>query len=733
METLEGTVRRITFRNEENFYSVFRLEVANNRYPQTVVGYFPALKEGEQLKLEGEWVTHPTFGRQFKAEKSEVILPTTKGGLIRYLGSGLLRGIGPKRAEALVEHFGLDVLDVIKENPKAMTIIKGIDEKLALRVQLDLIGHEEIERFMIYLQGYEISPNLAMRIYRHYQHKGQIDLVQMIEANPYRLAEEVFGIGFRTADEIGQKLGVSSSDPKRIRAGLRFVLSEMTSEGHCFLYKEDLLVLAEEFLQADPEQMEQALKELIESEHFVLDYDSDRRERIYLVPFYVAETKVADNLRMLGSLQMPLLNKEDLNELYLEDIKPIEAELDLEFASEQIKALSTALNSNITIITGGPGTGKTTVVRAIEAIYSNRGATVFLAAPTGRAAKRLKEVTGKEAKTLHRLLEYNFMAGEGITFARNEDKPLACDVLIVDEASMIDIILFHHLLKALSFQSRLILIGDQDQLPSVGPGNVLKDLIASDYLPVVRLQTIFRQAEESLIVQNAHRINQGQMPIIDDNKRDFFFMEKEDPLEAAQLVTDLAAQRLPAFLNLADGEGVQVITPMRKGSIGVDSLNIALQERLNPRNNNKPAITKTGVSFSAGDKVMQIRNNYDKGIFNGDIGQIVEIDTENNQLIVEFQDGEGRHFVPYEESDLDELVLSYAITIHKSQGSEYPAVVIPLLTQHAIMLQRNLLYTGITRGKELVVVVGSKRALYMAVRNNDIAIRYTGLAQRLQS
>lgn len=456
---------------------------------------------------------------------------------------------------------------------------------------------------------------------------------------------------------------------------------------------------------------------------------------VYLMPFYYAESRAAQRLLWLvnsGGSQQTLMAKETWQQQYREDIAPLEAKLGLRFAEEQIFALQQALNHQVTIITGGPGTGKTTIVRALTMLYNQRQAKILLAAPTGRAAKRLNEVTGREAKTIHRLLEYSFVAGVGVDFARNEDNPLSCDVLILDESSMMDILLFYHVLKAIPLGCRLILIGDQDQLPSVGAGNVLKDLIVSGKIPVVTLKTVFRQAEQSLIVTNAHRIRSGEMPQYGQPDADFFFMEKEDPEEVLQLVCDLATKRLPAFLKVDAYEGIQVLTPMRRGSIGVDQLNHSLQERLNPANSGKPELQRAGVSYRLGDKVMQIRNNYDKGVFNGDIGRIVEVDREALLLVVEYADGEGNHLIPYEDHELDELTQSYAITVHKSQGSEYPAVIIPLLTQHAILLQRNLLYTAVTRGKKLVVIVGSKRALRLAIQRNEVAIRYTALAQRLR-
>jgi len=716
LQILEGTVERFTYRNEENGYTVARLQPRGKPYEVTVVGILSGVAVGESVCLRGYWRNHPEYGRQFEVRSFSVQLPATIEGIRKYLGSGLIRGIGPVNASRIVETFGLRTLDVIEQEPARLQDVPGIGPK---RMELIARGWEEqkqIKEIMIFLQGHGISAGLAVKIYKRYGN----DALAVVQNDPYRLAEDIYGIGFKTADKIAQALGVPADAPQRIQAGLRHVLGTFSDEGHCFARRDQLVERAAALLGVPGPACEAELSGLILRQALVAE-----DEAIYLPPFHQAEVGVARKLQLLAGSprdRLPQFHGVDWERAFAW----LQRQSTLELAEPQKDAIRMALTNKVSILTGGPGTGKSTIVGSLISLLAARQGTVLLAAPTGRAAKRLSETSGLEARTIHRLLEYNPAASKA--FVRDRDNPLDADLIIVDEFSMVDILLLNHLLKAIEAGSHLLMVGDADQLPSVGPGNVLRDLIASERVPVTRLTTIFRQAADSAIVVNAHRINQGQLPVVSRQIRDFFLFQEPNPDRAADLILDLVARRIPAKFGLDPQSEIQVLSPMHRGAAGVGELNRRLQERLNPPRPDRPEVTLGARTFRLGDRVMQIRNNYDKKVFNGDLGRVVELDLEERTLVVDF-DGER---VSYEFVQLDELVHAYAASIHKAQGSEFQAVVIPLLSQHYMMLQRNLFYTGVTRARRLVVLVGSWKAVGMAVRNDRIAQRNTRLAERLR-
>ncbi|GCE12664.1 SF1B family DNA helicase RecD2 [Tengunoibacter tsumagoiensis] len=758
MQKLEGSVESIVFRNEDNHYTVARFRTTDSQRLfrddlTTIVGTLPGVQVGELLSVEGEWENDPRYGRQLHVLTFIQRLPTSTEGMIRYLSSGLIKGIGPKKAKLIVDHFGAQTLAIIEQQPDLLNKVKGISTKDRDQIAKTWIEQNDIKELHLFLQSHEVAMNVATRVYKHYGKES----IKVIRENPYQLAQDVSGIGFRTADEIAVKLGLPFDSIPRLVSGLEYVLTQAANDdGHCFLYENDLLYRSSEILQAPQEALQRAIEQLKQEksvfveppaqplpaasrqspqEQTALDEDDPFLEeegeelapqsRIYFAPFWYAEQGSARLLRIL--LKAPSSIPSTSQQQWEVVFHLLKQKRNMVLTDKQREAVQLAYTKKVCILTGGPGTGKSTSIRALLMLLRTRKVNVALTAPTGRAAKRLAEATGAEAKTLHRLLEY---APHDNSYQRNEDNPLPFQFVIVDEFSMVDILLFYHLLKALPRDAHLLLVGDADQLPSVGPGSVLRDLLRSEALPMVRLTELFRQAQQSKIIVNAHRINMGQVPSTKiEATSDFFFMAEEDPQRMQQLILDLVHRRLPARYHFHPTTDIQVLSPMYKGAVGVTILNAKLQSQLNPLTTGQLELGDR--ILRVGDKVMQIRNNYDKGVFNGDVGWIRVINTENSSLKVEFIEENGPLFVSYNFHELDELVLAYAVTVHKSQGSEYPAVVIPLMREHRMLLQRNLLYTAITRAKRFCVLVGQPAALEMAVRNNRVEHRNTGLTERL--
>ena len=706
METIRIVVERITYQNPENGYAVLKVNMKDYRDLVTVVGTFGDLFVGTVLLCEGYWHEDRKYGRQFKAAKWEEVLPATAYGIEKYLGSGMIRGIGPKYASRIVERFGTDTIDIIDSQPEKLLEIPGIGKERLRRIRESWEQQKEVKNIMIFLQNYGVSTAFATKIFKTYGN----DSIRVVRENPFRLADDIWGIGFKTADALAEKMGWQKDDPLRCRSGLFYTLNQLSEDGHVYATREQLTQAAAELLEVDPAPVEKAVDLAITQADLV-----EEKDAIYLPAFHHAEKGVADKLLQLlhVPVQMSLPNL---------DFDRIQRETGIAYDDIQKMAITTALSQNVVIITGGPGTGKTTITRGILQALQQSRQKVLLAAPTGRAAKRLSEATGKDAKTIHRLLEFKPPQG----YQRNADHPLEGDVLIVDEASMIDIILMNALLNAIPEEMKLVIIGDTDQLPSVGPGNVLRDMIESDVIPVVRLTRIFRQAQRSRIVMNAHRINEGKFPNISNGRdTDFFFLEQEDPEAAAEEIVNLIENRLPRAYGLSPFE-IQILTPMQRGVIGAAALNTRLQQLLNPQ---EQVLHRGGIAFGQRDKVMQIRNNYDKDVYNGDIGTVTKVDLDERMLYAEF---DGRT-VSYEVSELNELVLAYATTVHKSQGSEYPIVIMPIMMSHFVMLQRNLIYTGITRAKKIMILVGQKKALAYCIHNLTVDQRNSRLCQRLQN
>ncbi|MDN0053519.1 ATP-dependent RecD-like DNA helicase [Bacteroides caecigallinarum] len=707
MQKLRCVVERITYQNPENGYSVMRVKVKGYDELVTLVGNLLEVPAGSVLLCEGDWKVDKRYGSQFVAQTWEEVMPATLYGIEKYLGSGLVKGIGPKFAQLIVSRFGLDTIEIIETDIKRLYEVPGIGQKRVEKIAESWEKQKDIKNVMLFLQGYGVSTAYAAKIYRQYG-KESIDTVK---TNPYKLADDIWGIGFKTADTIASKMGYEKNDLRRLKSGVTYTLSHMAEEGNVYAEEEQLVKSAIELLDADEAPVRQAISEMLQSEDLIAD-----AEAIYMPPFYYAEVGTANRLnKLLDCVEGSLFN-------IIPDISVISKQTGVEYDEVQAEAIREAVSSKVMVLTGGPGTGKTTTTQGIIAALKAMGLRILLAAPTGRAAKRMSEATGMEAKTIHRLLEYNPKDG----YKRNDDNPLEGDALIVDECSMIDLLLMNNLMKAIPAGMRLVLVGDIDQLPSVGAGNVLRDIIDSKRIPVIRLTRIFRQAQESRIVMSAHAINKGVFPDTSNGKNtDFFFIQQEEPEQAVDTIVKLVKERLPNAYKRPTSD-IQVLTPMQRGVVGAANLNMALQTVLNP---GQVSLNRSGYSFRQGDRVMQLRNNYDKEVFNGDLGYIERVDMEDRTLFVCF---DGRT-VEYDVSELDELTLAYATTIHKSQGSEYPIVVMPVLMTHYVMLQRNLIYTGITRAKKICVLVGTKKALSFAIRNLSVLKRNTKLKERLNA
>ncbi len=714
LETVTGSVESIVFRNDETGYTVCSVKTQGGGVRQhdtlvTVVGSCAAIWEGEEIHAEGEWVRHPSHGQQFQAKTITCITPTSTEGIRRYLASGMIKGIGPKFAQRIVDHFGERTLEVIDKESGRLREVEGIGERRRKLIKESWTEQRDVREIMIFLQSHGIGTAKASRIYRQYG----ADAIAIVKRNPYRLCEEVWGIGFKTADAIALSVGIPHDSEVRARAGLIYTLQTESDEGHCFTPEPDLLLHAQALLDITVEILGDALSKEFEKGTLVKEED-----RIYLRDLFRAETRVAASLTRLLDAPQPFAPIDATVA-----IPWAERKMGLNLAPLQREALRNAVTSKVSIITGGPGVGKTTIIRALTEIFGARKMDIRLAAPTGRAAKRMSEATEREAQTIHRLLKFNPSVG-GFEF--NIDNPMSGNCFILDETSMIDIRLMDQFLQALPDSATLILVGDTDQLPSVGPGNVLRDLIASGQVPCCRLDTIFRQDTSGLIVRNAHHVNHGEPFETHTGDSDFYFVETGDPEKIIARTVELMTNRIPVKFKLDPLADVQVLTPMRRNLLGTENLNSVIQTALNPSG---PSLVRGCTHFRVNDRVMQLRNNYDKEVFNGDIGFIKQVDTEDRALIVLF---DGRP-VRYVQSELDELVLAYACSIHKSQGSEYPAVIVLLHTQHFKLLQRNLLYTAITRGKRLVMVVGSSRAVNIAIKANQVRERRTSLRERLRN
>ncbi|MCK5098400.1 MAG: ATP-dependent RecD-like DNA helicase [Desulfobacteraceae bacterium] len=713
---LTGQIERITFFNEENNYTICRVKVRGERNLVTVVGNLLNPSPGEILKMQGKWIDHSKFGTQFIIDTYKTQVPATEFGIKKYLGSGLIKGIGPVMAKRIVKEFGKESLNIIENNISELIKIEGIGKKRISMIEKAWEDQKEIRNVMLFLQSHEVSSAYAAKIFKQY---GD-DSIEVVTKNPYQLADDIFGIGFITADKIAEKLGIAKDSILRIEAGILFTLHSLSNDGHvCYPY-DDLIEKAGELLEAEKDTIVKAINVARQNKKIVIEPVDDDLKHVFLSQYFFSEKGIAARLQSIKT-QASSIRKVDS----VRALKWVQEQLTIKLAKMQKQAIAKALDEKLLVITGGPGTGKTTIINAIIKIYKKLDIKILLAAPTGRAAKRMNEATWHTATTIHRLLKYS-MTKQG--FEKDEKNPLKCDLLIVDEASMIDTYLMYQLLKAVPDYCSIIFVGDVNQLPSVGAGNVLNDIILSGMFSVVELDTIFRQARKSLIIVNAHRINKGYFPVTDtDDKSDFFFIQRDEPEDVVKTIVELAQFRIKKKFGFDPVNDIQVLTPMHRGLAGSANLNIELQKVLNREKKGLPTLTRGNRHYRVNDKIMQIKNNYDKLVFNGDIGIIEQINYETRKVIIIYNKRE----VEYDFAELDQIIHAYAVSIHKSQGSEYPVVILPIVTQHYILLQRNLIYTAVTRGKKLVIMVGTKKALAMAVNTVKSKTRYTGLRNRL--
>ncbi|MCJ7666472.1 MAG: ATP-dependent RecD-like DNA helicase [Actinobacteria bacterium] len=716
-KNIRGILEKIVFKNPDSGYMVGRIRLDNNEQV-TIVGNVFELQCGEELEIEGSWIVNKTYGKQFEIKKVKTYVPATTIGIENYLGSGLIKGIGPVIAKKIVGHFGEETLDILDNDPEALSGIEGIGQKRIKQIIKSWQEHKKIREVMIFLQSYGISSAYAAKIYNTYGENA----VSVIKVNPYRLAEDIFGIGFKTADDIALKAGISKDSMFRIKAGIIYMLRRAEDNGHCFLPGEEVITVSADFLEADLSIINESIRELQKDERIIV-VKGGGEEKIYLRSLYNCENYVGTKILELTGVYPDMESRDSKKSAYIKIIGELADANDILLDGIQISAITMALTEKIMIITGSPGTGKSTILNFIIKILEREKKRVLMAAPTGRASKRMTETTGKEAKTIHRLLNFNPKLNQ---FLKNEENPLDADVVIIDEASMLDIRLMQSLLSAIKRNTNLIFVGDIDQLPSVGPGYVLGDLIGSGTVPVCELKKIYRQEGQSQIIKNAHKVRDGEFPYIKNTESgDFFFVEKNDPEDAVNLILHLLTNKIPSSFGMDPLNDVQVLVPTNKGVCGVINLNSRIQKVLNP---GSTGLLHRNRLFKTGDKVIQLKNNYDKEVYNGDIGIIKNINMELKEIRIEY---EGR-MVEYSFYEMDEINHSYAISIHKSQGSEFRCIIIPLLTSHYMLLQRNLLYTALTRARELAILVGSKKAIGMAVSKNVVEKRYTSLKELIQ-